>query len=88
MNEDRVTAFDYYDGLNSARVQNVKDIEMDKYKNLKTVAATMKKIEDGVVQADNILRFFEQKWDEYKEKKKEIKQDYIRKITEMNMGNE
>jgi len=88
VNEDRVTAFDFYDGLNSDRVQNVKDIEMDKFKNLKTVAATMKKIEEGVVQADNILRFFEDKWDEYKEKKKEVKQDYIRKITEMNMGNE
>ena len=34
VNAEKVTAFEYYDGLNSVRVSNVKNIELDKFKNL------------------------------------------------------
>ena len=71
VNAERVTAFDYYDGLNATRVSNVKEIELAKFKNLQDVEFTMRnKIENKVLKADAILRFFEEKWDEWKEKKK------------------
>ena len=71
VNAERVTAFEYYDDLNATRVSNVKEIELAKYENLQDVEFTMRnKIENKVIKADSILRFFEEKWDEWKLKKK------------------
>ena len=71
-NADQGDAFEHYDNLNNNRVQQVRDIEQKKYDNLQKVDGIMSQISAKVVNAENILKEFEEMWQRWQADRDEI----------------
>lgn len=71
-NEDKVSAFEFYDRLNRERVGNVRELIFSQKKNLDRVDDIMQQVKNKVQQNERILSEYQEMWEQLANEKKQI----------------